>query len=401
MSKSSKSDLLVRVRYQNPLPPPPFPPRLLNIDTTPTRYASYEFLKPLARERELPLVIDGELGLPLELGKIASGSYGDGAYWDGDRSKIAPTTAPPAHDDDLFLQGDASASSSFTPGSQPGTPITMGERKKVDVSWLRRTEYLSSDPGTKAKLGETTIKPQTQDVEVFSRDRRVATIAATFAASSTPLADLKHPTKKGLTVVESFDVLPDEALYANNLSLVRFGEDPGESKEVKIGPDARLPRAVFRPVEVPGEGARIGYFLPQDEDTATAYEKRRRDGPEGAPEDEAFDFKWIRDYEVANRRALGQEFIFTFAEDGDVERPGKRAKGVYFAALQDAQTLRKRRVTRNEDPREFPAALVEQGTEFWDGIAMAVKGMEAMDEDEAENRKGLEREVMEPPVRLA
>lgn len=90
MASKSKTDLLVKVRYQNPLPPPPFPPRLIHIPTSPARYATYEFLNPLFDERELPFVLDGELGLPLELGKIRPGNYGDGSYWLGDRKSQSP-----------------------------------------------------------------------------------------------------------------------------------------------------------------------------------------------------------------------------------------------------------------------------------------------------------------------
>ena len=85
--KSSKADLLVRVRYQNPLPAPPVPPKLLHIPTTPLRYATYDFLAPIQGERELPMILDAELGMPLELGKTAPGAPSMGGdYWLGNRS---------------------------------------------------------------------------------------------------------------------------------------------------------------------------------------------------------------------------------------------------------------------------------------------------------------------------
>lgn len=75
----------MRVRYQNPLPAPPFPPRLLHVPTTPARYASYDFLNPLQSERELPMILDGELGLPLEYGKSREGAPVEADYWCGNR----------------------------------------------------------------------------------------------------------------------------------------------------------------------------------------------------------------------------------------------------------------------------------------------------------------------------
>lgn len=40
------------------------------------------------------MIIDGELGMPLELGKIPAGSYGDGSYWTGNRSGASLPIAP-------------------------------------------------------------------------------------------------------------------------------------------------------------------------------------------------------------------------------------------------------------------------------------------------------------------
>lgn len=87
--KGAKTDLLVRVRYANPLPPPPFPPRLLHIETNPQRYATYDFLNPLVNERELSLVLDAELGMPLEYGKVAKGEHAAAEYWTGGRSSAS------------------------------------------------------------------------------------------------------------------------------------------------------------------------------------------------------------------------------------------------------------------------------------------------------------------------
>jgi RNA polymerase II-associated factor 1 len=76
--------LLIRHRYQNPFPPPPFPPKLLHISTDPSRYAGYRFLRNLENEREVTVVSEADLGMPIELGIEADGTYGLGAYWEGD-----------------------------------------------------------------------------------------------------------------------------------------------------------------------------------------------------------------------------------------------------------------------------------------------------------------------------
>ncbi|KAK4704626.1 RNA polymerase II-associated factor 1, partial [Phenoliferia sp. Uapishka_3] len=279
-------------------------------------------------------------------------------------------SAPPPHEDDLFLLGDAS-STSLAPGLLPSTPGAMGERKRVDVSWLRRTEYLSSEAGSKVQTGNVgmgSIKAVAKPLVELTRQTRCDAIKATFTSSTTPLSTLRHPMKPHLTAEASYSILPDVALWPNTLNLVRFGEDPGEgtARTGTKSADARLPRAIFRPVELPGDASRIGYYLPEDEDTASRYEMRRREGPEGAPEDEAFDFKYVRDYEVANQRPLKEEFIFCFDEGPELDekkeeegvgvdsRPAKRPRGAYYARLGMAQTLRKR---RPQVPRVSPILL--------------------------------------------
>jgi hypothetical protein len=63
----SKLDLLVRVRYSNPLPAPPCPPKLLNIPTNPQRFTDIGFTSDLANSTPLPMVIDADCGMPIDL----------------------------------------------------------------------------------------------------------------------------------------------------------------------------------------------------------------------------------------------------------------------------------------------------------------------------------------------
>lgn len=176
--------------------------------------------------------------------------------------------------------------------------------------------------------------------------------------------------------------------------------DCSQGSAGRAGADPRLPRALFRPIEIPDEPGRIGYYLPEDTQTAAGYELRRSQGADGVVEGEEFSFRHVRDYEVATTRPLHNEFVFCF-EDGDLpendedgERPpAKRPRGAYFTPVGEAQTLRKRRPKvsstvgtlsqftralmpapahsqRGEDPTQFPDELVERGVEFWDGISL-------------------------------
>lgn len=144
MASKSQLDLLVRVRYNNPLPPPPYPPKLLNIPSDPKRYARIGFTQDLANDTHLPMVADSEMGMPLDLSAFDS-------LWDGTNELLgafqvlpssqfrhwftfddADTIDPPPIDPrDLFmLEGVA--------GGAVGGAATA-----VNVAWLRKTEYIA------------------------------------------------------------------------------------------------------------------------------------------------------------------------------------------------------------------------------------------------------------------
>ncbi|KAK4046077.1 hypothetical protein OIV83_006382 [Microbotryomycetes sp. JL201] len=398
--RTQKQDLLVRVRYQNKLPPPPFAPRFVHLATTPQRYATYEFLNALNSEREVPMVIDQELGMHLELGKLAPGDTTHGGYWTGaDRSSVAPApgSAPALDEDDLALLADVGASAGSQTAQQSGAS-TSTSRGKADVSWLRRTEYLSSEGGTKPTSLSGDLKPKVPTA-TLSRDERFTLIEESFKAVEQPLSQLRHPSKPHLKAEASYELLPDDLLWANNLNLVRFGEDPGENKtgsSMRAGSDRRLPHAVFRPLQFSENDARIAYFLLEDDEQAERYRQRRETG-------DTFNFKWARDYELATARQLHNEFVFSVEEGEEeevqqLEGARKRKRGVYYAPIGEAQQLRKRRPRRGEDPKSFPDDIVDQGIHFWDGIDLQLRDIDArLPEHDKVERANVLRVLEWPP----
>lgn len=78
-------DYIARIRYSNALPPPPNPPKLLNIPSTGLssgQYTNPAFASRLAREQPLNIEVDAELGMPLDLVGMPGVFDGneDGAY---------------------------------------------------------------------------------------------------------------------------------------------------------------------------------------------------------------------------------------------------------------------------------------------------------------------------------
>lgn len=55
-------------------------------------------------------------------------------------------------------------------------------------------------------------------------------IEASFVAQNEnfSLEGLRHPTKPGVTAVESYPILPDIDIWPNQYDLFRFSERPGE-----------------------------------------------------------------------------------------------------------------------------------------------------------------------------
>jgi RNA polymerase II-associated factor 1 len=63
-------DFIARIRYSNALPPPPVPPKLLDIPSAGLasgRYTNPGFASRLAREQPLNIETDAELGMPIDL----------------------------------------------------------------------------------------------------------------------------------------------------------------------------------------------------------------------------------------------------------------------------------------------------------------------------------------------
>lgn len=83
-------DYIARIRYSNALPPPPNPPKLLDIPNTGLasgQYTTPGFASRLARDQPLNIEADAELGMPLDL-------VGMPGIFDGDEScKSSPKSS--------------------------------------------------------------------------------------------------------------------------------------------------------------------------------------------------------------------------------------------------------------------------------------------------------------------
>ncbi|KAI9700718.1 MAG: hypothetical protein M1836_002087 [Candelina mexicana] len=394
-------DYIARIRYANPLPPPPNGPKLLDIPNTGLtsgQYTSASFASRMAREQPINIEADAELGMPIDL-------VGMPGIFDGDESSIqAPAQPPPMDPRDRAL---------LRPLSSLGKPtaITSG------VSFLRRTEYISSEQGrsrfestTSSGLVRSTghAKPKRKLLDESQDDpmnilrsvlkgfdlanpeeaytggddasgnvRRAVITQAEREAWNKP----KHPTKKKLTMVESYPVLPDLDAYPDSGGYIvtKFATNPMAESDTY---DTRLDVGLLRPLPLApdyvenlnAQSAAHGadpskpapgpphhdyeYFLPLSEaDVGNIQRKFDVDDPQRDDpnlyastmkhnQEPCFNFKRVRAYETVSATAssLFEEVAVVLHDPKD---SGKRLqKAAYYYPIMQKSQIRPRRTTK-------------------------------------------------------
>ncbi|KAI0060726.1 hypothetical protein BV25DRAFT_1871121 [Artomyces pyxidatus] len=397
-SRKSKLDLLVKVRYQNPLPAPPCPPKLLDIPTNPKRYTRPEFLDAVANNALLPMIVDAECGMPLDLGKWE-------ALWEEGANDSAlnpdPKNLPTLDPKDQALLLDPSSSNAFSHGEFSRPTSGASTPLPAHVPWLRKTEYISRD-GSYSAHRSTPEMPTQQRVDI-SHGAQLSSIESSFAAAndSFDLGALRHPTKPGLRAVASYEVLPDADVWANAYDLFRFSERPGER-----GPeldDPRLDCAIMRPMESDGDHF-LAYYLTKEDEAALRYQESRANeaGIDALQdEDKATEFHFVRDYEVVKvEQEVPNEFLLVF-DDGDIEvdvtRPSggrkkeTRGRGAYYKTIERKMLLKKKR-TEVHTLRTFSRPTER----FRDKWALVRVAHVPPSQEEADERAEALAEVMDP-----
>ncbi|XXH04637.1 hypothetical protein Hte_011055 [Hypoxylon texense] len=217
--RSVHQDFIARIRFSNALPPPPNPPKLLDIPNTGLasgQYTAPGFASRLAREQPLNIEADAELGMPLDL-------VGMPGIFDGDESSIqAPAQPPPIHPHDRALLR--------APGSL-GNP----KLAEANVSFLRRTEYISSvatksrhDTGPLRSTNSAPKRPPKRpspEPDVDSPAHIKKKIDQSFAVAAANLKDrsrVKHPSKRNVKLVDAYPLVPDLEAFPDSGAYVTF-----------------------------------------------------------------------------------------------------------------------------------------------------------------------------------
>ncbi|KAF8906198.1 RNA polymerase II-associated protein [Gymnopilus junonius] len=366
---------------------PPCPPKLLNIPTNPMRYTRPEFLNAIANEVPLPMIVDAECGMPLDLGKWD-------CLWEenGDDSTLNPDplNLPKLDPKDSFLLADPSSSisnglTSVGPNAAHATP--------VHVPWLRKTEYISRESNQRTPIQEA---KQTISAHIdVSRTAQLRTIEASFAACNDnfSLELIKHPNKPDVTAVESYPFLPDADIWANQYDLFRFSERPGDRP--LDTEDPRLDCAILRPMKTEHDSF-LAFYLTQNDESAISFKETRFAlPPYEVPENEQeTTFHFVRDYETVKvEQEVPNEFLLVLYDGNPVPESdnldGKlfhREKGAYYKNIERKMHLKKKRVN-----------AYDQYEDKWEVIRMLHAPMSKEEEDEREEALA---EVADPTFSL-
>ncbi|XP_064404030.1 RNA polymerase II-associated factor 1 homolog [Halichondria panicea] len=316
-SGSKNLDLLCSVKYKNTLPDIPFDAKFLSYPFDSQRFIQYNPTS-LERSHKHDLLTEVDLGVPIDL--------------------ILPDTYP-SHGLDAVLDPADEALLEDEVVQQPESKRAKQHAKSV--SWLRRTEYISTEfarphsaaDGAETKVGYN-VKKKLQGMDVYKdRASQIAAIEATFEAAKQPIT--KHYSKRGVEAKEVLPLFPDFELWKLPFAQVLYDTDPANSGRPEQKQVEEMSQAMIRGMMDENNEQFVAYFLP----TPDTLVKRREDNQLGLDyQDEAeYEYKLTKEYNwnVKNKASKGYEETYFF-----VTRP---EQGVFYNEIETRVRLSKRR----------------------------------------------------------
>lgn len=289
MSKGpGRQDYIARIRYQNELPPPPCPPKLLDIPVDVKQVASSSFLSDLARKQPFNMDVDLDLGMPLDMSEIP------GIFDRGDETGVYPVGDVELDPKDrALLRGPTSEG------------FGTGNKSQPSVSFLRRTEYISSEKIKQKGSMEskaTALRKREKNEEEMDPEEQLRSVEATFESANTGLESVKHPNKKERKAVESWPLLPDSKMFDLVYLAVKMVGSASLSNRKTPFPRSSLSTALFRRNVVDNDEWMTLYTA--EEETGQKL-KRKLDNPsagavemEDEDDDNVYRFNRVQDHDI-------------------------------------------------------------------------------------------------------
>lgn len=355
MSKPVRQDYIAKVRYQNSLPPPPLNPKFLKYGLTePTsqKREGEQLMLSLFRKENFKTFIahpDEEFGM--HLNPINNPGYldeDDSLAISGSQQKEVTL-----HDDDRELLRDAG--------------ISQMNKKELEVSFLRRTEYIS-EKLTLPQLAASDLKQKNEeDTDPASQLQMIEESFDRAHETLHNLEKLHHPRRKQLKAKATWPLLPDTAQSDSKFLNVKFIGLALIMRELGNKYDEhrnQLELAIFRPITLP-DGEWISLFeveADQADDLKLRLHLQEKEQPERLDE-HTYTFKHHKNYDVKFTPAQQQneELAIKFATAGP---KSTKRKCAYYYPIKGRVDLKKYRALTNTEINKFLAKLTMDQINF-------------------------------------
>ncbi|CCF55803.1 hypothetical protein KAFR_0A03680 [Kazachstania africana CBS 2517] len=319
---SKKQDYIAKIRYENNLPPPTVPPKLLNYQINPDEDVdSPQLITSLyTRTNVTPLVdINGDLGMPMDLMEIPGLlNKNDTRYlYSFDNVKLDPK--------DRILLRDPRVDR-----------LTKTDMSKV--KFLRRTEYVSSTIAASNTKKRPRNRLEDDDDKVLNPAEIVTRVENTFEAMTDDLSKLRHPVKRHLKATKVWNLIPDTASMDQNYFTLKLVGSAALDKREKEA--LALKTTIFRPVELE-EDEWMSMYTTDMKDSETLEKSIERVIDENLTADDSnkvFRFRRLRDFDMKQAKSTDSSL-------SELAIVLNNEKGVaYYKPLRTRIELRRRRV---------------------------------------------------------
>lgn len=313
-----KEGFVCLVKYTNTLPDIPFDAKFITYPFETNRFIQY---KPTSLERNYKheLLTESDLGVTIDLINPETYDLVD------PEAELHPT-------DEKLLEDDVA----------PQADQKRHHQHTKTVSWLRKTEYISteynrfktSNEMAETKVGYSTKKKVKGQIDLYKdRDSQIEAIEASFDAAKKPIT--RHETNPRLKPVEILPFFPDYQFWHMPCAHVIFDTEPTPRGKAAPATADQMSLGMIRGMEDESGDQFVAYFLPTDE----TIRKRKIENMENKvpDENEEYEYKLAREYNwnVKNKAIKGFEenYFFVFREN----------EGVFYDELQTRVRLNKRR----------------------------------------------------------
>jgi len=314
--EKAKEGFVCNVKYTNTLPDIPFDAKFIAYPFEANRFIQY---KPTSLERNYKheLLTEPDLGVTIDL--------------------INPET----YDIDLNAELDPADERLLEEDLAPQSDQKRHKQHTKTVSWLRKTEYISteynrfqtSNEMAETKVGFSIKKKAKGGLDVYKdRDSQLDAIESSFEAAKKPIT--QHYSKPRLKPVEILPFFPDFQFWHMPCAHVIFDTEPTSRGKTSPATVDQMSLGMIRGMEDESGDQFVAYFLPTNE----TLDKRKEETEGNPPTDEdEYEYKLAREYNwnVKNKAIKGFEenYFFVFRE----------GEGVFFNELQTRVRLNKRR----------------------------------------------------------